>query len=157
MATKQWVGIVLGCLALAGCASPLTAPTGGQGPRMLSGQRAKLDCDGSSARQCKIDVEVSVWTGTPSVGLGDLVLVRGRGSSKKIHWELPQGANVEFDPTIGIVFEPADPEFVDCKPAGPRKYACTNNHTKFGVYKYTINVIVGGGTPRSVDPWVVNE
>jgi hypothetical protein len=120
--------------------------------------RAKLDCDGSSARACKVDVDVSAWSGAPSVGLGDLILARGRANEKKIHWELPRGVNVEFDPSNGIVFDqdPANPEFVDCKPAGAKKYTCTNKHRTFGVYKYTINVI-WAGMARSLDPWVVNE
>jgi hypothetical protein len=129
------------CATLLGCA---TSPFGVE--------RKTLRCTGQN---CDVQVAVSCSLGlfcTASVD-NDTVQVP-RGNSPNITWQIIS-PGYTF-PSNGIVIANGGTEF-DCHvEANGRRFACHNNHTKPGKYKYTVNV-TGSPSVPPLDPWIEND
>lgn len=118
----------------------------------------QLDCDGAKACTVAVDVACSHFYGCELKVDYDLILVRGRGKSVDIDWVLTGEPGAEFAGN-GIVLD--DTQF-KCRPKEKKGYVCSDSHSDFGVFKYTINVTVPSSAfgPRgvpSLDPWIVNN
>jgi hypothetical protein len=140
---------VVACSLLAGCAAMYPRE-----PR----KSAKLECDGTSACTVNVDVRCSHWHGCELSLDYDLILVRGRGRSVEIDWQLSGEAAAEFAGN-GIALDSSE---FECRPKEKRQFGCVDKHAGFGVFKYTVNVTIPGSAfgPRGVpalDPWIVND
>lgn len=116
----------------------------------------KLDCNG--AGECKVVVTVSCW-GTPTVCATsldyDVVVVR---SQRDIKWTLVAPGGYAF-PENGIDVQgdaTADASDFNCMRTGGDGFLCKDKDSKFGVFKYTVNVS-GPVPPPPYDPWIVNN
>jgi hypothetical protein len=149
MTMRNWVSMLLVCLALMGCVSaqqrPLTKAT-------------KATCDGSS--QCTVAVSVTC-PDDPQINCSisvtpDLVWLKYSANNNKITWLLPQGSSFMF-PDDGIVLD--DSTAFRCGSDGPRKFVCMSNRSDFGIYKYDVSVKASSGTRKAdpLDPFIVNN
>ena len=131
---------IAACFVLLGCAS---AP----GIR----QQSKITCDGSAKCEVKVMVDCSSAGCQVSVD-HDLVVVIDK-KQLDIAWLLPNGSEYTF-PENGVAF--VDSKDFECKADGKLKFVCKDKHSKFGAWKYTINV-TGPRTVPPLDPWVIND
>jgi len=149
MAMRNGRLALIACLLLAGC-SVLQ-------PRVEKAAK-RLDCDGS--KDCTVVVTVTCvrFYGCDLAVDYDLVLVSGRDRRTDVRWVLRGEPAAEFA-SNGIVLDSSD---FECRPEGKDKFACTDKHPGFGVFKYAVNVTVRDSAfgPRgvpSLDPWIVND
>jgi len=138
----RWVLIAIAFATLAGCAVP--------GPR---GERteSKLTCDG--AKKCEVNVAVDCTAGGCELSVDHQLIVVIDKRKDDITWTLPGSSEFSFAEN-GIVF-PDSAEF-GCKSDGPRRFVCSNRHSKFGAWKYAIR-LTGPRTVPVLDPWVIND
>lgn len=115
-----------------------------------------LDCNDETAGSCVVKINVVPcgplnYQRCASV-LYEAVVVHGK---KKIdpHWTIVDHSYKFAD--NGIVISDGTSDIGDCAldPKDAWTFYCKNKHLKFGVYKYTINVV--GMAP--LDPWVIND
>ncbi len=138
------------CALVAGCAS-MRPP--------VATQARQLDCDAGKACTVVVDVSCTRFHGCRLAVDYDLVLVKGRGRNVDITWQLSGEPGAEFAAN-GVVLDNAQ---FECKPkAEKRQFGCSDKHSDFGVFKYSINVTLPGSAfgPRgvpSLDPWIVND
>jgi hypothetical protein len=114
-----------------------------------------LDCNDETAGSClvKIDVIPCGLIGLQRCAsvLYEAVVVHGK---KKIdpYWTIVDHSYKFAD--NGILISDGTSDIGDCAPKDNTwTFYCKNKHLKFGVYKYTINII--GMEP--LDPWVIND
>jgi hypothetical protein len=91
---------------------------------------------------------------TPSVDHASVEIESG--NKNNIAWRVAT-PGYAFDKK-GIVF-PDDPDekVFKCHPEqNASLYVCSNKHDKSGDFKYTVNV-TGPGSPKPLDPWVINR
>jgi hypothetical protein len=144
--------IVCAIVVLAGCMT-----TGG----MRSQGHPRYNDQVCSAAACQIDVRIDCDP-QPCVGVVDpkvLVVIRGDGTPKIIHWKLTgMGANTyEFKDQKVITGEQA----FDCDQPGQHKKEVTCKDTFQGTkttFEYTLHIIKSSdGSELTIDPWVVNS
>jgi hypothetical protein len=135
--------IVSACVL--GCATP--------GPFHPSERMAKKnECDGS--KKCEVVVDVKCYFTCALQIEYDVVVVTGKKKTD-VSWKLAADSPYTF-PATGIVIADAGDEFKCGVETDPHTFTCKNNHGKFGVYKYTINV-TGPRPVDPLDPWMVND
>jgi hypothetical protein len=153
-ASALLVGAVIGIVVVAASLALVRIPA--------KNPPSALDCDDDTKPDlCMVKVDV-VWCGVSdplrycvSV-LNDPVVIHNKNdnSRKKIdvYWTL---VNTKYKfASNGIVIANGDDELAGCKSKDDGvTFFCKNNHTKFGAYKYSINVT--GANP--LDPWVIND
>lgn len=130
---------------LLGCATPGTF-------HMQDKVAKKNDCDGS--KKCEVAVDVTCFLSCKILVDYDVVVVSGKKKTA-VSWQLPVNSSYTF-PDNGIVIADAGDEFKCGVEKDPHTFTCTNNHGKFGVYKYMINV-KGPLSVAPLDPWMVND
>jgi hypothetical protein len=147
IASTFLAGAVVGIVVVAAATALIGTPAKKPPPAM--------DCDDDTKPDaCMVKVDV-VSCGFLSLGrcvslLSDPVVIHNK---KKIdvYWVL---VNPKYKfASNGIVIANGGDELVDCAPKDDLTFWCKNKHTKYGNYKYTVNV--SGLDP--LDPWVIND
>lgn len=150
MSMRAWCPGLAACLLLTGCA--LIQPR-------VQKPAGKIDCDGKGDCKVLVKVDCSRYFSCDLYVQYDLILVATpHNQSLDIRWELEGEENAEFADNGIVVGNSA----FDCKPAGKKKFMCTDKHPEFGVFKYAINVTIkespfGPRGVQSLDPWIVNR
>jgi hypothetical protein len=146
MATRTLLSCLVVCFALGGCAAGITGAD-----RFLSPK--KLECKNEN-QPCPVIVKVVCKDSSCWLTVDNDVVVIYDKKKIKIEWTLEGPSGYKFaDP--GIVIDESPPPDFNCTREGNLKYACMNKHTRFGVYKYTVNVT--GPQDLKLDPWIVND
>ncbi len=148
MSMRALWSAVISCMLLIGCSAMYPHA------EKVSG---KLDCDGTSACTVTVAVKCTQFYGCDASVDYDVVVV-GEKKNVDIEWQLRAEPGFEFAGN-GIVLDNAD---FDCKAQGKDKFRCSDRHSGFGVFKYTVNITAPKSAfgPRgvpSLDPWVVNR
>lgn len=149
MRKALWSSVVA-CALVVGCAAIY--------PRIETAAKQR-DCESGDVCAVAVDVSCSRFHGCHLSVDYDLILVKGRGKAASVVWRLTGDNGASF-PSNGIVIDSSE---FQCNPKPETKeFACSDQHSDFGVFKYRINVTVPQSLfgPRgvpSLDPWIVNN
>lgn len=146
MVARLLIAAVLVAVALEGSAQ-VPPPGGGSYKRCLASQTS-----------CVVTVAVPAQCSSCTPTADPAYVGIEKGKKLRVTWRLAT-PNYAFDAQKGIVF-PDDPngdEFKCRAEQNATVYVCDNRHSTSGkTWKYTVNV-AGPGTPKPLDPWIVNE
>lgn len=146
--------------AIAGCAMPRGGESGGAQVESRGQTRHNDQECAPAAQTCNIDIRIRLtahgWLGVvdPKV----LVVYRGDGSPKTIHWKLTGASEgYEFKDQKVIVGESA----FDCEQPGQHKKEIMCKDTFAGTktdFQYDLHIVkASDGSELTIDPWIVNR
>jgi hypothetical protein len=143
------VGAGVGIVVVAVAAMLLSQP-------QVKYPKQALECKDETPGKCLVKIDVipcGLWNAQRCASvLYEAIVIHDK---KKIdpYWTIVDHTYKFAD--NGILITDGTSDVGDCKADDKDKwtFSCKNKHLKFGVYKYTINVI---GT-EPLDPWVIND
>ena len=134
----------------------VAADGGAQAPAGQGGGGATKRCLESQPCVVTVSVPAPCNACTPSAAPAYASIEKGK--KLRITWKLAT-PNYAFDSQKGIRFadDPNGDEFKCRAEQDATVYVCDDRHSTSGkTYKYTIN-LTGPGTPKPLDPWIINE